>query len=196
MKVLTKIIVIGIVGVLASLLVVWFAIGPILDSLTTVNSQLQQGQIELATIQQQNLAFQRAQADLNRATRKNEIASIIGSKEGLVSAVTDLETAASKSGTVQLLQLQERDPKDKQAVDVIENKRGIEEVRFQTMTINDYVGMINFMALLENLPHFAEISKITLSSETSPATANNKTIRSGRVLGTLDGVFFVKSTQP
>ena len=196
MKALTKIIVVGAMGAMVCLLMVWFAIGPVLDSLTAVNNKLQQDQIELATLQQQNLAFQRAQADLNRATRKNEITKAIGPKEGLVTAVADLEAAASKSGTTQALQLQERDPKAKPAADVIDNKRGIEEVQYQTTTNNDYVGTINFLALLENIPHFTEIDKISLSSEVASGSSKDKTLWTGRVLGTINGVFFVKTVQP
>jgi hypothetical protein len=195
MRPLTKIIVVGVAGALICLLMVWFAIWPVLDSLTVVNNKLQQDQIELATLEQQNLAFQRAQADLNRATRKNEITNAIGPKEGLVTAVNDLEAAASKSGTTQALQLLERDPKAKPA-DVIGNKHGIDEVQYQTTTNNDYIGTINFLALLENMPHFTEIAKISLSSEIASGSSKDKTLWTGRVLGTINGVFFVKTVQP
>jgi hypothetical protein len=45
---------------------------------------------------------------------------------------------------------------------------------------------------LEHLPQFTEISKIDLSAEQVESAESREPVRTGRVLGTIDGVFFLK----
>lgn len=194
MKSFTKIIVFTVCGASISLLLVLAIARPVLDDVSATNKLVKQKKNELATLDQQIRAFKTAQSDLARATRKDEIVNIIVPKENLVLAVKDMETAAAKTGTVEALLMKEADLKGPKTPEVISGKQGMEETGYQLTTLNDYNGTINFLAYLEHLPHFTEISKIILSAETQEAS-NSAPAHTGKIIGSFDGVFFIKTPQ-
>lgn len=194
MKVLSRIIVISIIGAIASLLLVVLAVKPVLNDVTDSNLIVKQKKTELATLDQQIRAFKNAQSDLAKATRKDEIANAIVPKENLVVAVKDLEVAAAKTNTAETIDLREPDVGQAKPADVISGKQGVAEVPYKLTIINDFVGTQSFISYLEHLPHFTEISKITLSAETREGDKSS-VIHTGKLVGTFDAVFFVKSPQ-
>jgi hypothetical protein len=195
MKALTRIISVSTIGAILSLLLALFVIRPILADVTVANESLKQKKTELTILDQQILAFKTAQSDLSKAARKDEIANAITPKESLVAAVQDLETAAAKTGTTQDLDVKDPDPAQPKVADVIPGKKDIQEVSYILTTLNDFAGTLNFISYLEHLPHFTEISKITLSAETRQGDKTSTVVRTGRVIGSFNAVFFVKPSQ-
>jgi len=192
MKALSKITTIGLAGLAITILLLMFVIRPVLNKVKAANEQLRQGQNDLVLLEQQILAFQTAQNDITKASRRSEIMSKILDKEKLAVAVIELETAAAKTGTTAILDIQDPDPTNPKDP-VVLGKRGVGEVAYRVTTLNDYVGTINFLSFLEHLPHGTEIDKIDLSAEIRQGEAG-KNVRTGKVLGTFDGVFFINNT--
>lgn len=198
MKGLTKIIIILFVGFGTSLLLYTLVISPLLTEVNIINADVRTKKMELSVLQKQIKAFKTAQSDLAKATRKDDVINAILEREDLVEAVLDLEQSASNTNSVHKLEIKETviNPKDKKAVanqvSVISKKTNIQEIPYDLIVTNDFMGIVNFINYLEHLPHFTEISKINLRSD------QDKSItgiigRTGQVEGTINGVFFVKS---
>ncbi len=192
MKSLSKVIVISSIGVFVSLLIIVFLIKPILGEIIGINKDVTDKKLESDTLDQQITAFKTAKVDLAKATRKQEIIDSIVPKESLVVAVKDMELAAAKTGTTTSLSIKEIDQKNK-LPEVISGKQASSEVQFELTSFNDYIGTINFLSLLEHSPRFVELYKIVLTPETLQGTAGQEAVRTGRVLGTFDGIFVIKN---
>jgi hypothetical protein len=65
------------------------------------------------------------------------------------------------------------------------------EIPYVLNVTNDYVSILDVLAYLEHLPHFTEVAKIVLSADTVPGP-DNTVIHTGRVLGNIHGVFFIR----
>jgi Tfp pilus assembly protein PilO len=197
MKGLTKIIIILFVGFGTSIMLYTFIIAPLLSEVNIINADVRTKKMELSVLQKQITAFKTAQADLAKATRKDDVIKAILEREDLVEAVLDLERSSLNTTSVHQLEIKEVviNPKDRKAVasqiSVISKKTGIDEVPYEVSVTNDFMGMVNFINYLEHLPHFTEISKINLSSEQDKSLLGDIN-RSGRVAGIINGVFFVK----
>jgi len=192
---LTRNLTIFISGFILSVMLVFFAIKPVLSDVSRLHDSIQQQKTESVTLDRQIRAFKTAQSDLSKASRKSEISTAIPAKETLVDAVKDLESAAAKTGVDHTLQIREStDPGLVKAPPVVSNRNGISEVSYKLNAVSDFAGIVRFLDYLEHLPHFTEISKINLSAETTEA-ANNKVNHTGRILGNFDGVFFIKASQ-
>src|SRR3989344_5286279 len=159
MSALSKIVSIAIAGILIVFGLVMLVVRPVLGSVLAANQEMKQTQMELATIDQQILAFQSAKNDIEKASRRTEIAGRIVNQDNLVVPVMELEQAAGKTGTVEILDIKDPDPKNPMP-DPIPGKQGIAEVHYRITTSNDYIGLFNFLGYLEHLPHGTEIDKI------------------------------------
>jgi hypothetical protein len=188
MKSFPKILLILSLGVVVSGGLVWFLINPALSSVDAINETAKAKQIELAVLEQQIRAFKTAQSDLAKATRKDEIANVIVAKEELVIPVKDIEAAAEKTLSAETKLIKEPDAKAKP---LLPRREGIGEVGYILTLNNDFVGMANFIAYLENLPHYTEISKIILSAETTGV--GEVLVHTGRVFGNIEGILFMES---
>jgi hypothetical protein len=194
MKGLTKIIAIVGLGVITFILLVVLVVSPLLSEVTTTNSKVREKNVELAVLKQQIRAFKNAQADLDKASRKEDLLKAIPTKEDLVLSVLDMEKAATATNTETILQLAEiatPNSKDKKNTAVINKKVGIEEVQYELKARNDFAGTVNFMSYLEHLPHFTEISKIIMTSELAQASATTSG-RTGIINTSFSGVFFIR----
>src|SRR4051812_35290759 len=109
MRPLTKLIIIAAAGVAAVLLLVVLAVRPVYESVTNQQVLLQQKQIELNQLSEQFLAFQAAAKDLDKAGRAADIAGRVVSRDNLVAPVAELELAASKSSTFEILDIKNPD---------------------------------------------------------------------------------------
>jgi hypothetical protein len=173
-------------------------VNPRLSHLAELKSEMTEKQKELITLEQQILAYVNAQTDLSRAARKDEILSAFVEREELVEAVINLETAAATTGTEHALKINEDKPDAKpneKTPDVVASKQGLDEVPYRITTYNDFEGTLQFLQYLEHLPEFTEISKINLSAETVESEISETRIYTGRVFGSIDGVFFIKPKQ-
>jgi Tfp pilus assembly protein PilO len=197
LKALPKILVILGLGLTALILLVTMMVRPLLTEVTTANEKVHEKKVELDILKQQIRAFKNAQADLDKASRKEDLLKAIPTKEELVLSVLDMEKAAGLTNTETLLEISEvvaANTKDKKQVPpVIPKKVGIEEVQYDLDVKNDFTGIVNFVSYLEHLPHFTEISKLSLKSELTPDALNSTFGRTGMVTGTLNGVFFIKT---
>ena len=189
MKSLTKIILISGVGITLCVGLTFLAINPALNNVVTANQEIGDMKNELTTLENQVRAFKNAQSDLSKATRKNEIVDSIVTKETLVATVKELELAASRTNTIHVLEFSEPAPGSNKK-SVINHDSDIEEVPIRITVINNYVGLLNFLSYLEHV-RFAEISRADFSAEILEGDTATHT---GRILGTIDGVFFVKTS--
>ncbi len=192
MKGLAKNLAIFVSGLIVAILLVLFGIKPMLGEISAIHDNIKQQKTELLTLDQQILAFKTAQSDLSKATRREEIDTAIPTRETLVDSVKDLELAMSQTLTSHELKI--KDPtleKNNKLKEVTTNRPGIEEIPYTLIMTNDFVGILNALAYLEHLPHFTEISKIDLSAETT-SSAGGEAVHTGRVIGNIQGVFFVK----
>ncbi len=191
-----KLIAISVGGVAASILIFVFLLNPRQVQLTDLNRVIKERKIELITLEQQITAYNNAQSDLSKASRKNEILSAFVIREDLVGAVKSLEAAATATGTDETLKINEDSPKSvkpqDKTPDVIEGKQGLGEIPYRVTSYNDFIGTVQFLQYLEHLPQFTEIYKINLSSETLESELTGERIYTGRILGVIDGVFFIK----
>jgi len=185
---------------MSCLVVAWLLISPQIHHVNSLNDTVKQKKIELATLDQQIRAYKNAQADLAKATRKQDISGAIVTKENLVEPVLDLEAAASKAGTLEILNLKELESnvptkKDKNSDVLTRAVAGITEVDYDLNTVSDYVGFVKFLAYLEHLPHFTEIGKVVLTAESLTSTIQQQSVsvNTGKIDGNLQGVFFIKT---
>ena len=175
---------------------------PVLESVKHSNELLSQRQQELGKIEKQIIEFKAAQADLSRATFKNDIYGSIVDRENLSVVIEDLERAAESTNTTETIQIQEeqksdaRRPRSNVAETTTFSGLALSEEVTYTMSIsNDFAGFVNFMQYLENLPHFTEYSDISLNAFTTN-TDGGGTRNTGGVIGTLEGVFLVNKPDP
>lgn len=199
MTVFIKFISIILGGVISCGLMYAFILAPNLQRLVAVKSEMEAKRAELITLDRQLLAYQNAQQDLAAATAKDQILTLFKPKEELVGAVQNLERAAALSGTEHVLVISEPNPTTNvpnQTGPVVPNLAGLTEIPYRVTALNDYLGTIEFLQYLEHLPEFTEISKIDLSAETIDSDTGNAKIYTGRLFGSIDGVFFVKSSRP
>ena len=195
MRALTQNIIILVCGMVVSLLLVFFGIQPILDSLSNLHDEVRAQKTEVLTLDQQILAFKTAQSDLSKAERKSDIDQAIAKREQLVEAVKDVEAAISLTNSQHTLQIYDQnEPGFAKEAAVIPNRVGITEIPYTLNVTNDFVGLLNVLSYLEHLPHFTEVSRIDLSSETISAEGG-RVIRTGKVFGSINGVFFMESGQ-
>lgn len=194
-----KLLMISLGGLLASILLFVLLVNPRQVQLVDLNRVIKEKKTELITLEQQITAFNNAQSDLSKASRKNEILSTFVIREDLVAAVKSLEAAAVATDTDETLKINEPLSNVKKSQDkipaVIEGKLGLDEIPYRITSYNDFLGTVQFLRYLEHLPQFTEVYKINLSAETLESDLTGERIYTGRILGVLDGVFFTKKTE-
>src|SRR5687767_13800028 len=108
MKGLSKVIIILSVGLITSLVLIFFVVNPALGQVTNLNTEVKQKKTQVAELDQQILAYKTAKSSLNKAARREDILEAIPVKETLVNAVKDLENGANQSQlSKQILQINE-----------------------------------------------------------------------------------------
>ena len=200
MKAVTKSIITATIGLTAGVLIFLFLIQPALSRLSELSRNLQDKKQREITLEQQIRAYKTAQSDLSRADQKDKIFNSLVTKENLVQAVESLERGASVTGTDHTLDISEEAPaptaaaKNKTApVNVLINRAGLTEVVYRLSIKNDFIGTVQFLDFLEHLPQFTEITKINLSAETAEGSSGQNVVKTGQVLGSIDGVFVIKN---
>lgn len=193
-----KLAVISLGGIVVSILLFVLLVNPRQVQLADLNRVIKEKKIELITLEQQITAFNNAQSDLSKASRKAEILSTFVIREDLVGAVKSLEAAAAATRTDETLKIKDEaptvKPQDKTPA-VIEGKSGLDEIPYRVTSYNDFIGTVQFLQYLEHLPQFTEIYKINLSAETLESELTGERVYTGRVLGIIDGVFFTKKKE-
>jgi hypothetical protein len=192
MKSLSKIIITSILGLVISVSLFVFLIKPTTRGLVESNATAVQKKTDLKTLEEQIIAYRNSQKDLARASERAKIIDSIVIKENLEIPVKEIEAAAVKTGVDEALKISEDSTNTKMTrVAIVKNSKKIEEVPYTILSTSDFTNVINFLQLIENLPHFSEVSKISLSAVTS-TQSNLVTTHTGNILGTIDGVFFIK----
>lgn len=196
MKPLTKLVATGFFGLVIAGLVFVLLVSPALSKVSELHEKSKMKKTELATLEQQIRAYQTAKADLSKAAERERISDSFVSREDLVVSIQGVEKAAIVTGTEETKTITdkvENPVKGEKPTLVIPGKKLVEEVPYRLLIKNNYVGVVNFIRYLEHLPQFSEVTNITLSAETTTATAGSNPIPTGQVLGTIDAVFFIKT---
>jgi hypothetical protein len=192
-------------GILLTLLVAVFVFNPLQANVKALNGDLAKQASELDKIKKQIIEFQSAQSDLAKATFKDDIYDTVVIREDLSLVINDLEAAAERAGIEESIKIQEQaaaESPGRRAVvtggvgsKVFDGLSLSDEVVYSMAVEGGFSSMVNFLRYLENLPHFTELSKITLSS-LPEAGLNGQSRSSGNLTGSLDGVFLVKRPKP
>ena len=196
---LTKNIIVVALGLIVCFVLGVIALKPALANLSSLNHELDQKNTDVANLQQQVRAYQTAESDLNHATRKNEIAESILTKEELVDAVKEVESAAAKSGTDEAMQITDpfvakdsKAPAEKPTPTAVPQNANTVQVPYQLVAKSSYLSLIDFMSYLEHLPNFTEVTKIQMIAETAGGSQNTSPVHTGRVISTIDAIFYVQ----
>lgn len=192
MTALSKIIITAVFGIILTGMLGGLIIRPAWSAVNLASGQLRQNQAILVSLNQQLAALRAAQTDIKKATKSADIIDWILDRETLVTAVKELEGAAALTAVSKTLDIADLDPTQPKP-DLVAGKRGVDEVAYRITTTSDYLGLINFLSYLEHLPHWTEITKINLSAEVKQSDTG-QSVRTGKVLGTVDGIFFVNHT--
>lgn len=194
MSPLTKLVVIIVGGVVISIALVSLLVKPNFGRVSVLGKTVEQKKQELATLQQQINAFKTAQSDLARASEKEKVQGTVLLREDLLTAIKNLEVGAAKSGVALEVKINEPDGKTKIAPKaVVADKGELKEIPFRLYTTGDFSGTVKFMQYLEHLPNLSELSKLDLSAET--VQIDKTVVQTGKVFGSIDGVFLVKASQ-
>jgi hypothetical protein len=199
-----------IVNIVGGLLLVaaasFYLVRPSLKEVAKLNDQLAEKKTEAKTLEQQILAYKSAQSDLSKATEQQRIFDAVVDREGLVDPIIIIESAAAKTLTTHQLNIKEAQSAGKLAdlnqrgaapvqQEVIPGKVGVTEVPFTISVKNDFVGLLNFLGLLEHSPYITELVELEFAAETVKAENSDIAIPTGAVLGELNGIFFIKSNE-
>lgn len=188
MKALSKIFFTSFLAILACILLFFLIIKPSLSKFGELNETLTEKQRVLMSLEQQITAFRNIQADLAKVGGREDINASIISKYDLVLPIQSVEKSAANTNNKLSIDIIESE-KVKSAP-VLKSDVGLTEIKYRLTTIGDYLSLIMFLNYLENLPQFTEVSKIDLSAEVT--NDGKETIRTGKAVGTIDAVFFVK----
>jgi hypothetical protein len=198
MKSLTKLFVINAIGLVVSIILIMVLVRPTIGKVATINNDLKGKKTQLKTLETQILAFKSAQSDLSRATQRDRVTNAVLDRENLVAVVEDVEAAAANTGSEHSISITDLDPAAKAPPAIIKGVTNITEVKYTLNITNNFGGIVNFIKYMEHLPHFTEITDLRLVAETATSTSTGiQTVtRTGEVLTTINGLFFVKGAPP
>jgi hypothetical protein len=200
MKALTKLTIIAVGGLSAIIIIFFLMVSPTLDKVSRLNEEFAEKKTALSTLEQQARAYQTAKLDLSQATERDRITRTIVDKENLVIAIQNIEEGAIVTRTEEQMRITDRveNPKkvEEALVPIIKNKVLIEEIPYRLELKNNYVGLVNFLRYVENLPEFSEVVKLVFSAELIKSDdINSPPVRTGQVLGSFDALFFVDTSE-
>lgn len=171
---------------------------PFVAKVRDLNVEAMEKKTELLNLEAQIQAYQLAQADLNKAGNRQQIIDAIVERENLAAAIELLERATQETKIDHVLSIQDYTAaagsgrSSNPPPQVIDGKKAIDEVPYSLNMEGNYLSLVSFLRLLEHLPHFTEVTKINLYAETTSASREQTPVHSGQILGTIDGIFFVK----
>jgi hypothetical protein len=200
MRALTKLVVMGIGGLVLAVLILVVLVNPGLKRTHELNQISTEKKTKLSALEKQMKAYQTAQADLAQAVERQRITESLLTRETLEEAVISVESAASITQTEESKKITDEveNPEKNNEVrtPVVTSKIQIEEIPYRLSTKNHYIGVVNFIKYLENLPQFSEIEKITLSAELIESEIEDTSpIRTGLILGDIEALFFIRTEQ-
>ena len=201
MTALTKLIISSVGGLVVAVLLLVFLVNPTLNKVSELNEESRDKKTKLDTLEQQMRAYQTAQEDLAQAVERQRISDSLVTRENLEAAVLSVEAAATLTRTEESKKITDvvENPlkKAEDAKPVVTNKIQIEEIPYRLSLKNDYVGVVNFLKYIENLPQFSEVTKITLSAELIQSGDEDvPPIRTGKILADIEALFFIRVDQP
>lgn len=202
----TKIFITCALGLAATVILVFTVVQPLLQSTQAVNKELGYRKAELAKIERQIEEFKTAQADISRATFKDDVYDTIPIREDLSVAIQDTEVAAGLTNTIQSIQILETEAtaqgnrrsraQVESASSIFQKLQLTTEVPYSLTVQNEFDGFVEYLQYLEHLPHFTEFSSISLNAavENQSTRPGGVSENSGLITGTLEGVFLVKKS--
>ena len=193
-----KIISYSIGGALLTVAMYFFLIQPALEGVKKLAVEEQSTRAEVDRLEKQILAFRTAQSDLSKVVQKELLFSTIVEDKKLAIPIEEMEAAALITGTNHTLKIL-RDTLEsvagsRRAAAVSTDKPivghpQIAEIPYDlTVQNRTYKGLTDFFQYLEHLPHFTEVSNISISLQ--------ETETAGEILtASIKGVFLVKNAK-
>ncbi|HEX9503102.1 MAG TPA: hypothetical protein VF974_02150 [Patescibacteria group bacterium] len=195
MKNQTKIIAISLFGLIVSFGLVLSVVNPTLSKIDELNKAILIKIIEQKQLEEQITIFKNSQRDLARATGKQSISESVLKREDLQLAIQKIESAALATKVSESMAIvDETDPLKKGSVDkqLINGKSFITEVPYTLNVSSDFRQLIDFMRYMEHLPHFTEVSRISLQASGGSADSKGTFSHSGTIIGSIESVFFIQ----
>jgi hypothetical protein len=194
MKASTKLFLVSAGSLLGIGLIVFMGLFPVLSKVSNLHQEVLAKKTEALNLEAQIAAYQAARTDLASALKREEITGNFVERENLAAVIKKLEQAAVDAGIEQTLTIVDENvgQATAQSQQVAGGEIGIEEVPYSLDVKATYQSLIDFLKYLEHLPHFTEITKINVYSATASSGREQIPVHSGRILGTIDSVFFVK----
>ncbi len=202
MRVLFKVIISIVLGLVATLTIFGVVIYPNLEEVHQLYVKATQKRTDLETLAEQILAYKNSQADLNAAQDKNKVLTRILARENLQVAIAEIESAAQASEVEEVLRIEEQFDASGVPIstkNIIQNENLSTEVGY-TLQINGTFGnVLRFIQYMEHLPHFTEIENINFNTVTDNSSSGEGISKhADKLTVTIEGVFLVrkKTTNP
>lgn len=156
----------GIISGLVFFLLQWQAAG-----LEEAHGQVEQLNRELDKLQEEERSFTQARSDYQRIRqRAADIGQLFPLREGLVEQVKSLERAASQSGDVFSLTIQDVSEQDGSAgreekpYTIVPGLKNVEVIPYEFRLEGSFLSTIHFLQILERQPFYSELEDLTLTS--------------------------------
>jgi hypothetical protein len=193
MKNQIKLILVSVIGVIASGILFLFIVQPNLNQIQDLKNKVVTTKTELKQIEEQIVTYKNSQRDLSLASGKDALSQAMLKREDLEQAIVEIENAASVTNTSEALSIHDdQGSGTPQVKPLITGKASLDEVQYTINITSDFVHLINFLQYLEHMPHFTEISDFTLASTSSQSNSGGVFLHGGNVIGSINLVFFLQ----
>lgn len=189
--------------VVVSILVL-FIILPEVKALKETRANLEAKLLTLANLEEEILAAQKISERLGEvAQAKLTLEKFFPKREDMVFLVEGLEVEAQKAKLPLKLTLTDLKEKETESGAKTLQKppflfpelKDMEEIPVSLeLSGGEYRQFLDFLLALENLPFFAPIQKLQLSAQSIQVEGTEEVINTGRGVGKLEGLLFVKMT--
>lgn len=182
----------------------FFLLSPALTRVSGLSSQEYGTRAEAERLELQINAYKTAQSDLSKATNKELLYATVIDDKKLYIPIEEIEAGAKATNTTYQFKIHRSSINETEEASAagagrraaaeprkkVTSQNLLEEVPYTLIVQNpSYVQMVTFLKYMEHIPHFTEVSKISMSMQ--PLPENERTV----VTATIDGVLLVKKDE-
>ncbi|MBX4187762.1 MAG: hypothetical protein KW793_01340 [Candidatus Doudnabacteria bacterium] len=193
-------------GVALIAAVFFFLLNPALKRVASLANEQLQTKAEAERLEQQIMAYKTAQSDLSKAVNKELLYATVIDDKKLYIPIQEMEAGAKATESTYQLKILRDSIDDVTQADLAPAERRkvasgegfkkvtsqnlLEEVPYTLIIQNaSYPQIMSFLKYLEHIPHFTEVSKISMSMQEIPETERLA------ITATIDGVYLVKKNE-
>jgi len=190
-----KLIIVMACGVGATFALYLFLLKPYMEKVNTLFNEATAKQTEYQAILDQILVYQSSQVELDSVNDRELLANSILERNTLQEVIEELEAGAAKAGVSEQLKIQETlDPKGKPrpTKPVIQGLNKVDDIPYTVTVSGNYLAIVRFMQYLEHLPHFTEVTSISLNAGVGETLETGQILNAETMTGFIDAVFMVR----